>query len=127
VITIVCSSFNGDVQILADVNIHGNRVHAHCHFEFVLKRGDKRVCIVEAKKDDIERGKAQCLLGCESLADSDNLETVYGISTNYLEWLFLKNDSDNVTEELLTVQLESNEPTKASLRVIANKICSILA
>jgi hypothetical protein len=78
VIAIVCSSFNGDVQILADVNIHGSRVHAHCHFEFVLKRGDKRVCIVEAKKDDIEQGKAQCLLGCESLSDSDNLETVYG-------------------------------------------------
>lgn len=127
VIIIVCSAFNGDIQILAEEDIDGNRVHAHGHFEFVLKRGDKRVCIVEAKKDDLEQGKTQSLVGCESLSDVENLETVYGIATNYLEWLFLKSDSDQVTEEMLTVQLENNKPSKESLRCIANKICSILS
>lgn len=38
IIIIVCSFFNGDIQILAEEDIEGNRVHAHCHFEFVLKR-----------------------------------------------------------------------------------------
>jgi hypothetical protein len=127
VIIIVCSSFNGDIQILAEEDIDGNRVHAHGHFEFVLKRGDKRVCIVEAKKDDILQGKTQSLVGCESLSDVENLETVYGIATNYLEWCFLKNDPEHVTEEILTVQLENNKPTKDSLRKIANKICNILS
>jgi hypothetical protein len=28
----------------------GDFLKAHGHFEFVLRRGDKRVCIVEAKK-----------------------------------------------------------------------------
>ncbi len=32
---------------------------AHGHFEFVLRRGDKRGCIVEAKKDDMGQGMAQ--------------------------------------------------------------------
>jgi hypothetical protein len=90
----------------------------------VLKRSDKRVCIVEAKKDDILKGKIQCLL---ALSDVHKLETVYGISTNYLEWCFLKNEPNIVTEELLTVQLHKDKPTKESLRIIANKICSILS
>lgn len=126
-IIMVCSSFNGDVEILADEDIQGNRVRAHSHFDFILKRGDKRVCVVEAKKDDFEQGKARCLVGCDTLSDVENLETVYGIVTNYLEWLFLKLDSVHVTEEMLTVQLESNQPTRPSLRTIANKICALLA
>lgn len=127
ILIIVCSSFSGDIEILAEEDIDGNRVHAHGHFEFVLKRGDKRICIVEAKKDDILQGKTQCLVGCESLSDVENLETVFGISTNYLEWCFLQNGPDNVTEETLTVQLENNKPTKESIRKIANKICIMLS
>lgn len=127
IIIIVCSSFNGDIQILAEEDIDGNRVHAHGHFEFVLKRGDKRICIVEAKKDNILQGKTQSLVGCESLSDVENLSVVYGVATNYLEWCFLKNEADKITEETLTVQLEDNKPTKQSLGVIANKIISILS
>jgi hypothetical protein len=127
IIIIVCASFNGDIQILADEDINGNYVHAHGHFEFVLKRGDKRICIVEAKKDDILQGKTQSLVGCEALADVEKLQTVYGIATNYLEWCFLRNDADQITEELLTILIQDNKPTKASLLTIANKICSILS
>jgi hypothetical protein len=97
------------------------------HFEFVLKRGNKRICIAEAKKDDIEQGRTQSLVGCEILSDVENLEIVYGIATNYLEWCFLKNDADKITEEVLTISYENNKPTKASLLRIANKICSILS
>jgi hypothetical protein len=57
IIIIVCSFFGGDIQILTEEDIDGNRVHAHGHFEFVLKRAQKRICIVEAKKDDILQGK----------------------------------------------------------------------
>jgi hypothetical protein len=127
VLIIVCSLFNGDVQILAEEDVNGNRVHAHGHFEFVLKRGNKRICIVEAKKDDILQGKVQSLVGCESLCDVEDLSIAYGIATNYLEWCFLKNSADEVMEELLTLNLENNQPTAASLLVIANKIYSILS
>ena len=126
IIIIVCSFFNGDIQILAEEEIEGNRVHAHSHFEFVLKRGDKRICIVEAKKDDILQGKTQSLVGCEALCDVEDLSISYGIATNYLEWCFLKNEADKVTEEMLTVSLENGRPTIESLRTIANKIIAIL-
>jgi len=46
-------------------DFEGNRVHAHGHFEFVLIRGSKRICIVEAKQEQFGQGAAQCLLGCE--------------------------------------------------------------
>jgi hypothetical protein len=106
IIVIVCSFFKGDIQILAEEEIVGNRVHAHGHFEFVLKRGDKRICIVEAKKDDILQGKTQSLVGCESLCDIEDLSVSYGIATNYLEWwCFLKDEADKVTEEMLTVRI----------------------
>jgi hypothetical protein len=126
IIIIVCSYFNGDIQILAEEEIEGNRVHAHSHFEFVLKRRDKRICIVEAKKDDILQGKTQSLVGCESLCDVEDLSVSYGIATNYLEWCFLKDEADKITEEMLTVSLEKGRPTIESIRTIANKIIAIL-
>ncbi len=126
IIIIVCSHFNGDIQILAEEEIEGNRVHAHGHFEFVLKRGEKRICIVEAKKDDILQGRTQSLVGCESLCDVEELSVTFGIATNYLEWCFLKDEADKVTEEMLTVSLENGRPTIESLRTIANKIIAIL-
>ena len=101
-------------------------VCSFCHFEFVLKRGDKRICIVVAKKDDILQGKTQSLVGCESLCDVEDLSVAYGIATNYLEWCFLKDEADKVTEEMLTVSLENGRPTIESLRTIANKIIAIL-
>lgn len=127
IIIIVCASFHGDIQILAEEDIQGNRVHAHGHFEFVLKRGDKRICIVEAKKDNLEQGKTQCLVGCESLCDVENLDITYGIVTNYLSWVFLKNEANQITEEIQSVSFANNKPTKESLHVIANKIISILS
>jgi hypothetical protein len=49
---VICVSylFNGDVQITADEDLEGSLVRAHAHFEFVLRRHNKCVCIVEAKK-----------------------------------------------------------------------------
>ena len=44
------------------------------------------MCIVEAKKDDMEQGTAQALLGCEVAAEIGHLDTAYGIVTNYLQW-----------------------------------------
>lgn len=62
---------------------------AHGHFEFVLRRGNKRVCIVEAKKDDMRQGMAQDLLGCEVAAEIDHLNLVCGIVTNYVQCILL--------------------------------------
>jgi hypothetical protein len=61
--------FEGDITIDVEEDLNGDYIKAHGHFEFVLRRGDKRVCIVVAKKDDMEQGMAQDLLGCEVAAD----------------------------------------------------------
>jgi hypothetical protein len=52
-------------------------LESSCHFEFVLRRGDKRVCIVEAKKDDMRQGMVQDLLGCEVAAEINHLNLVF--------------------------------------------------
>ena len=76
------------VQLLPDVTIYieedldGNRVEAHGHFKFVVVRGDKRICIVEAKEEKFIQGMAQALLGCEVAADLDDIQEVYAVVTN---------------------------------------------
>ena len=54
-----------DVKVNIEQDLNGNRVRAHGHFEFVLTRGSKRVCIVEAKEEKFKQGLAQNLVGCE--------------------------------------------------------------
>ena len=60
---LVCVSqiFKGDIEILVEETVTGKIVHAVGFFDFVLKRGNKRVCIVKAKEDDMPQGMAQVL------------------------------------------------------------------
>jgi hypothetical protein len=51
---------------------------------------------VEVKHDDFEQGLAQNLLGCEAAADVDNLHEVYGIVTNFNQWIFVKDMDDEI-------------------------------
>eukprot|EP00733_Pompholyxophrys_punicea_P001719 Pompholyxophrys_punicea_v1_NODE_973_length_1080_cov_39.847805.p1 type:complete len:195 gc:universal NODE_973_length_1080_cov_39.847805:406-990(+) len=99
----VCSCLP-DAEILTEEDVDGLRVRAHGHFEFVLQVKSKRICIVEAKMEKMQQAKAQSLLGCEVLADVEELHCVYGIATNYLEWNFLKSCDDSLEEEFLTVE-----------------------
>ena len=47
------------MKIVVDEDLNGVNVKAKVHFEFMLKRNNKRPCIVEAKKDDMEQGMVQ--------------------------------------------------------------------
>ncbi|ETN01873.1 hypothetical protein PPTG_16948 [Phytophthora nicotianae INRA-310] len=69
----------GDVEILCEEEVNGKNVRVHSQFEFVLKRGPKRISIVEAKRDNIEQGLAQKITGLEVLADVEGLEQTFGI------------------------------------------------
>lgn len=127
ILIIVCAHFKGEVQILTEEDIEGVRVRAHGHFEFVLKRGDKRLCIVEAKEKKLLQGKTQSLLGCESLCDVEELAVTYGIATNYVEWFLFKNEADKITEEMRAITDGADgHPTLDSLKEVANKIIAIL-
>jgi hypothetical protein len=81
---------------------------------------------VEAKKDDMEQGKVQSLLGCEVVAEIENCSTVYAIVTNYIQWLFYKNADDIVYSDDLTLTVEHCVPDKISVGKVAGLIYGIL-
>ncbi len=127
IIQCVCLLFDGEVMILVEEDVNGIRLNVNGRFEYVLQRGGKRVCIVEAKKDDMDQGNAQNLLGCEAVADVEGLSCVYGISTTYTQWSFFRSLDDTIQEEECSLEMESGLPTKQSLAKIAGKIYSMLA
>lgn len=126
---LVCVSllFDGDVQILVEESVQGKRFHGHGFFEFVIKRGKKRICIVEAKKGDFRAGKAQNLVGCEVLADVERLKRVFGIVTNYKVWLFFRSLDEKIEYDEATVHTEHNTSARAAVKRIAEKIYSMLS
>lgn len=127
VLICVCSLFDGDVDIVVEEELVGNFVKAHGHFEFMIKRGRRAVCIVEAKKDDVEQGMAQDLVGCEVAAELGGLDIVYGIVTNYIQWNFLRSLNDKVEREECSLRLTPHGPERESLKEIAEKIYAMLS
>jgi hypothetical protein len=127
VLVCVCFLLQGDVKIVAEEDLAGKFVQAHGHFEFMLKRGTKAVCIVEAKKDDIEQGMAQDLVGCEVAAEVGGLDVVYGIVTNYVQWTFFCSRNDKVEMDECSLSILPEGPDMLSLKRIAEKIYSMLA
>jgi hypothetical protein len=116
------------MKIVVEEDLNGVNVKANGHFEFMLKRNNKRLCIVEAKKDDMDQGMAQNLVGMEVASDLDNLNTVYGLVTNYIEWMFLKSQNDKIEKHLDSLTFDEFEvATVESLKRIAGKIYALLS
>ena len=115
------------IQIVIEEDLNGVNVKANGHFEFMLKRNTKRICIVEAKKDDMEQGMVQDLVGMEVASDLNDLDTIYGIVTNYVEWMFLKSQNDKIERDEDSLQREHGIPTIESLKRIAGKIYALLS
>jgi hypothetical protein len=127
VLICVCYLFDGDVDIVVEEELVGKIVKAHGHFEFMLRRGDKAICIVEAKKDDVEQGMAQDLVGCEVAADVGRLNIVYGIVTNYIQWNFFRSLDDKVEKEECSLSITPEGPERDSLKKITEKIYAMLS
>jgi hypothetical protein len=123
----VCDLLGGDVDILVEEDLVGNVVKAHGYFEFMLRRGNKAVCIVEAKKDDFDQGMAQDLVGCEVAAEVGGLHIVYGIVTNFIQWNFLCSRDDKVQCEVCSLRILPHGPERDSLKSIAEKIHAMLS
>jgi hypothetical protein len=116
----------GEVTILVEEPVNGVRVTVHGHFEFVLQRGTKKIGIVEAKKEDMDQGTAQNLLGLEALSDIENLRFVCGIVTNFVEWIFLKSFDDRIERDIVTLQVVEGMPSHESLSIVSMKIYALL-
>ena len=118
------------VTVEIEQDLDGKNVKAHGHFEFSLVRGKKRVCIVEAKKDNFEKGFAQSLLGCEVIADIDHVSEVHSIVTNFSTWVFLKSLNEGILSDeknFLSIEDETSSPQADQLRTIVGKIFSLLS
>jgi hypothetical protein len=48
---------------------------------------------------------AQNLLGCEALSDVEQLPIVYGIVTNYTQWIFVRSETDCIYQHDATIDL----------------------
>ncbi|KAI8909104.1 hypothetical protein EDD86DRAFT_276016 [Gorgonomyces haynaldii] len=117
-----------DVTVNVEAELKGKRVDTHGHFEFILTRGSKRVCIVEAKKEDFHQGMAQDLLGCEVAADLDSSSEVYGIVTNFEKWIFLKSQDERIlADERSVIRSDRDRPKEEDLREVVGKLHSLLA
>lgn len=125
VLACVCALFDGDAQILPDEIVAGKRVHGDGRFDFVIKRGSKRLCIVA--KDDVEQGLAQAYVGSEVLSEVEGLSTVCTVVTNYKAWYFLRIMDEKVERDGTTIKLTNSIPTRRSVKEIAEKIYAVLA
>jgi hypothetical protein len=62
------------------------------------------------------------------VADVENLPVVYGIVTNYIEWVFLKSFDDRIEQHITSISLDQDQlPTKESIGMIAGKIYAMLS
>lgn len=66
------------ILIEESINVDG-------HFEYIIRRDNRKICIIEANKDDIKQGMALAARP----ADTDSVNRVYNsIVTSYHQWAF---------------------------------------
>jgi len=71
---------------------------------------------------------AQNLLGCEAVADVNCLDCVYGIVTDYLNWIFFRSLNDSIERSDIEPLISVNgEPDRQSLGIVLGKIYALLS
>jgi hypothetical protein len=115
-----------DVTITVEEDMKGIHVRANGRFEYVLHYRNKKICIVEAKKDDMEQGTVQSLVGCEVVADLEKCSIVYAIVTNYIQWLFYKSTDSRIFRDDISLSVEHGIPNFTSLGSVAALIYGML-
>lgn len=114
------------VKILVEEDMDGLNIRYNGHFEFVLQKGTRKVCIVVAKQEKMEKGMAQSLLGCEAIADVENVSVVYAVVTNFLQWYFLKDTDHQIFRNATTLTTIDDIPTKECVGRIAGMLYAML-
>jgi hypothetical protein len=117
-----------DVVVKVEEDLNGVNVHANGHFEFILIRGPKRICIIEAKDEKFRQGMAQNLVGCEVAVDLDGSNMACGIVTNFTQWIFIRSkDEEILVDENNAIGFESNGvPKQDGLTDVVGKLYSLL-
>jgi hypothetical protein len=124
----VCDLFDEDIDFRLGEVLVGNTIKARVHFDFILRRGNKAVCVVQAKDDDFEKAMARCLVGCEVVAEVEGLDVVYGIVANHVQWSIFRSLNDKKVEmDRFLLDQTPTGPTRASLKKLAEKMYSMLS
>ncbi|KAL8000524.1 hypothetical protein Plhal703r1_c22g0096131 [Plasmopara halstedii] len=127
ILIMLCSLFV-DAKLEVEESVDGNEVHANGNFEFVLTRGKtKKICIVEAKKNDFNQGKVQALIGCEAVADREGLFVVYGIVTDFIKWFIYRCGENSILMDSSTLSVKSEELDTGSMRDVCEMIYGALS
>ncbi|GMF41320.1 unnamed protein product [Phytophthora lilii] len=115
-----------NVRILVEEDVVGKNVLLKGRFEFVLKRGIKRISLVQAKREDMLQGLVQNVTGLEALADVEDLTVAYGIVTNFFEWRFLISEDMKVRKHEYSLRTVDTMPSFEGLKEIVGKIYAML-
>ncbi|RHY41978.1 hypothetical protein DYB34_009422 [Aphanomyces astaci] len=115
------------VHMVTQEKVIGKRIKVYGQLDFVLRRGETRICIMQAKYDDMEKAMAQVLMGCEAMADMQNLDVVYAIATNGVKWMFYKRKVNEIREMEAEIQFgDGHRPTLEYLERVAETIHGML-
>ncbi|ETO68383.1 hypothetical protein F442_14602 [Phytophthora nicotianae P10297] len=112
------------VRLQAQATLTGNYVRSNGVVDFLITRGKKTVCVVEAKDWQFKKGSAQSVLGMEVAADTNEEEVVYGVVTNYAEWRFLKRTDDGI--ERFDDCIHYNGKYEDDVKRVAGRLYAIL-
>ena len=122
----VCSKFDG-IQFLYEKEICGSYLQTKGRFELVIQKGSSVICLLEAKKEDMAQGMAQCLVGCEAVSDKDKCNIVYGIVSSYIQWELFESRNDRICNyDRFSLQCTNFLPTRLSLVTVLNKLHSFI-
>lgn len=122
---IVCSLFNDEDEVTLGFapTYSTTNLKFTSQFDFVLERKGKRVYFVVA--NDMDKGLAQLLLGCEGVSNVRS-DDVYGIVTTISDWTFLKSCDSEIFKHETTMLVENNVMNPDSLRNIVGIIYTML-
>lgn len=118
-------------ELLARVTLPSDAHRVLAKFDFTLELGAAHVGIVVATQAPESTGMRQALqqswLGAEVLADTDRSRRVFGIVTNYVDWVFLRYTDDQIYAREVTLEVGCNGvPMKASLAEIIGLVLEMM-
>lgn len=105
-------------MLRVEEDVDGVNIRSNGHLEFVPQNGAKKIFIMKPRR----KGMAQSLLGCEIIADVENVSVVYTVVINFFEWYFLKDCDGHIFRNVTTHSVVIDPPTKESITRITGML-----
>jgi hypothetical protein len=126
IFAIACGPFK-DAEMTLNKGYTNSKLKLQGKFDLFIKKGNKRFGVIHAKMGQLEQAMTECILGMEAVSDSDQVQNVYGVVTDYIYWFFLERRHDVVRRHISTLALNGDVPLDTSLLSIASTIVSLLS